>query len=301
MTDIVIAYGCQIRDGSNEKSVTGYLGANADAAGTDKWTYPKGARTHSISIVYTKAEFAAAIDRPDAVVIYDGHSRIGQGPVFGPAGTPNCPDKSGYPTNPWEENFRMGYDLADIECIGDILHHGTNPSEFKLPASTKGVFASRGQKQILNAAIKAGRGKCATRGAWRDLLACFPRTATKTNCRGDSPLSGRHYWRARTGGSEFDTLVAVGDADLGKSALACAVLFMNSCSSKRHYLAAMRRRKAAVKSNCVFYVTAEVCSANTTLPFLKAVLAGTDVSKQAKAILKAMNGLSGSGFISLEK
>jgi hypothetical protein len=51
----------------------------------------------------------------------------------------------------------------------------------------------------------------------------------------------------------------------------------------------------------VFYVTGEVCSSNTTLLFLKAVLAGTDVSKNGKAILKRMNGLSGSGFISQEK
>lgn len=301
MTDIIIAYGCEIRDGGNEKSVVGYLNGNADSAGPGKWSYPKGAKTHSIAVVYTKTEFAAAIDQADAVVIYDGHSRIGQGPVFGPAGTPTCPDKAGYPTNPWEDNFRMGYDLADIECIDDIIHHGTNPAEFGLPASSKAVFASAGQKDILDNAIKAASSKCGTKGAWRRLSACHAKAAVTMNCRGDTPLASRHYWRARASGADFDTLVAVGDADLKKTKLACAVLFMNSCSSKRHYLAALQRQKAAVKSNCVFYLTGDSCSANTTLPFLKAVLGGTDVSKRAGAILKAMNGMSGSGFISLEK
>jgi hypothetical protein len=201
VTNIIIAYGCEIRDGGNEKSVVRYLNANADTAGTGKWNYPKGTTTHSIAIVYTKAEFAAAIDKADAVVIYDGHSRIGQGPVFGPAGTPTCPDKAGFPKNPWEDNFRMGYDLADIECIDDIIHHGINPSEFTLPASTKNVFASAGLKQILDDAIKVASSKCGTTGAWRSLSACFPKVATTKNCRGDTSLSARHYWRARASGS----------------------------------------------------------------------------------------------------
>ncbi|WP_294258963.1 hypothetical protein [uncultured Sphingomonas sp.] len=301
MTDIIIAYGCEIRDTGNERDVVAYLNANADSAGTGKWTYPKGAKTHTVRLVYTKSEFAAALDKSGAVVVYDGHSRIGQGPVFGPARTPTCPGITAFPTNPWDDNFRMGWDFAAIDCIGDIMHHGINPAEFRLPTSVKGVFASKGLLKIVEDAIAAKSTRCGTPKAWRSLSACFPREAARVNCRGGSPLAGRHYYRARKGGTDFDTLVKVGDADLKKQKLACAVLFMNSCSSKRHFLGALRRRKAAAKSKCMFYVTGDSCSANTTLLFLKAVLAGTDVSKQSKAILKVMNGLAGSGFISLEK
>ncbi|NHZ91102.1 hypothetical protein F2P45_19065 [Massilia sp. CCM 8733] len=300
MTDIIVAYGCELRDASIHKDLLAFLNAQATSAGTDKWTYPQTSPSHNIHLTYTKAGFAAALNKPHAVVIYDGHSRIGQGPVFGPSGLPRCPGKSAYAVNPWADNFRMGYDFAEIDCIGDIMHHGTNPTEFKLPSSSKGVFASKDMNKILERAIGAGT-KCGTRNAWRLLSACVPKVAAQVNCRGETPLAKRHFWRSRAHDREFDTLVAVGDADLRKSKLACEVLFMNSCSSKRHFLAALRRQKAAAKSHCVFYVTAEVCSANTTLTFLKAVLAGTKVATSAKAILIKMNGMSGAGFISLEK
>jgi hypothetical protein len=301
VAEIVIAFGCEIRDGSNHKSVVGWLNSNATSAGTDKWTYPKSSPTHSVKIIYTKVEFAAALDQKDAVVIYDGHSRIGQGPAFGPAGLGTCPDKTTHPVNPWGDSFRMGYDFADIECIDDIMHHGTNPTEFTMPASSKGLFASSGLVSIVDAALKAGKANCKSPGAWRTLATCQPKVASTTNCRGDTPLSTRHYWRSRKSNKEFDTLVAVGDADLVKTKLACGVLFLNSCSSKRHFHAALARHKKAVKSNCMFFVTAEVCSANTTQPFLQAVLAGKDPVKDSAKILKRMNGLAESGFISLEK
>lgn len=299
MANIIIAYGCEIRDTSNHKKVVDFLNAEATSTGTDQWAYPKKSPGHNIALVYTKPDFAAALDKQDAVVIYDGHSRLGQGPAFGPAGLPTCPDKAAYPVNPWGEHFRMGYDFAETECIGDIIHHATNPAEFNLPASSKGVFASKGMKEILDRAIGAG-SKCGTVGAWRQLSTCFPKVAAQANCRGELALAARHFWRGHTGNLEFDTLVSVGDADLKKTKLACAVLFMNSCSSKRHYLDTLRRQKAAAKATCMFYVTADLCSANTTLPFLKAVLAGTNVATSAKAILKKMNGMAGAGFISLE-
>jgi hypothetical protein len=56
-----------------------------------------------------------------------------------------------------------------------------------------------------------------------------------------------------------------------------------------------------MKSQCAFFLTAEVCSSNTTLPFVKAVLAGKDVTKDGGAwILKRMNAIRGSGNISME-
>ncbi len=301
MAVIIIAFGCEIRDGSNHTSVVAWLNANADPAGTDKWTYPKKKAAHEISIIYSKADFAAALDKEDAIVVYDGHSRIGQGPAFGAAKVPTCPDAAAFPVNPWGDSFRMGYDLADIKCLDDILKHGTNPAEFTLPANTRSLFASGGLIEIVDKAIKAGKGKCLTAGAWRSLAACHAKVAAQVNCRGVATLSSRHYWRAHKGDTDFDTLVAVGDADLKKTKLACGVLFMNSCSSKKHFHPALKRHKKSVKSKCMFFVTAEVCSANTTAPFLRAVLAGKDPVKNAKSILKRMNALTESGLISLEK
>lgn len=300
MAEIVIAFGCEIRDGKTHASVIKFLNDKATSAGTNVWTYPKAKAVHRITIVYTKAEFAAALDQKDAIIIYDGHSRIGQGPAFGPSGIGPCPDKTAAPLNPWGDSFRMGYDVADIECIGDIMHHGTNPAEFLLPKTTKGVFASGGLNAILDGASKAASTKCSTPGSWRMLSACSPKVAAGVNCRGDTTLATRHFWRSRAKGKEFDTLVAVGDADLKKTKLACSVLFMNSCSSKSHYYAALARHKKATKSACAFYMTAEVCSGNSTEPFMKAILKGKDPIKDAPAILKLLSGVAESGFITFE-
>lgn len=300
MPDILIAFGCEIRDVAYHGDLLKHLNTVAKSIGTSTWGFPAAKPTQTIKVIYTKAEFAAALDSKDAFVVYDGHSRIGQGPAFGPSGVPTCPDKATYPVNPWGDSFRMGFDFAEIDCMGDIIHHGTNPPEFTLPAASKGVFASKGQITILDAAIAPGKGKCSTKGAWRELKVCFPKVAATANCRKETPLANRHYFKAYNGDKEFDTLVAVGDADLAKSKLACAVLFMNSCSSKRHYLEPLRRHKKKAKSACTFYVTAEVCSAATTIDFLKTVLAGKDPVKDSKKFLKTMNGRRGSGFISAE-
>ena len=302
MSEIVIAFGCQIRDVAYHTDLIAFLNKEGTSTATDVWTYPAATPSHTIRLVYTKAGFAAALDKQDAVVIYDGHSRIGQGPAFGPAKLPECPEKSKFPVNPWGDSFRMGYDLADIECIGDILHHGIDPPEYALPANTKTMFAPKAVIELLDKAITAGKAKCGSPGAWRSLKTCFPKVAAKTNCSGDATLDARHFWRAHGSGKEFDTLVAVGDADLAKTQLACSILFMNSCSSKHHYHEPLSRHKAKVKSACVFILTAEVCSAPTTLPFLKAVLAGKDVkTNRGKAILKRLNAYRGSGYISLEQ
>lgn len=301
MTEIVIAFGCEIRDGSNHVKVVDYLNANATSAGTDTWIYPKKAPVHRVKLVYTKVEFGAALDLENGIVIYDGHSRIGQGPAFGSPSVPTCPDKVKYPINPWGDSFRMGHDFADIECIDDIMHHGTNPAEYILPANTKGIFASTGLINIVDGALKAGSANCQRTKAWRRLSTCHAKVAAMTNCRGESSLVSRHYWRERGGGKEFDTLVAVGDTDLAKTKLTCSVLFVNSCSSKRHFYAALARHKKKMKSKCVFFLTAEVCSANTTQPFLEAVLAGKDPGKDTVSLLKRMNSVRGSGFISMEQ
>src|SRR5207245_5319329 len=108
---IIVAAGIEIRDFQGSTLVA-FLNANADPGKASVWTHPKGSgskATREVRVVFTMAEFAAALDVEDAIVIYEGHSRYGQGPAFGPASTPHVPDKKAFPINPWGVHFRMGY------------------------------------------------------------------------------------------------------------------------------------------------------------------------------------------------
>ena len=305
MTDIVIAYGVQIRDWPKHKQVVDYLNANAKSTGSSTWTYPKNYNIHSVAIVYTKAEFAAALDKKDAVVIYDGHSRIGQGPAFGPANVPPCPDKTNFPTNPWGDHFRMGWDFANIECLLEIIHHGVDPKEYTPPKgdpkAVSGPFASGGLIEILSDMNKAGNANCRDRIGWRELSTCWDKASARKDCNGQTPLSKRHYWRHYWSSYlkefDFDTLVEVGSADLDKTKLACSVLYMNSCSSLKHYYWALKRHKNKVNSSCVFYLTRTAYGGQTTLPFLKLVLGGGDPIKEKDLFLEELSGVVSSGDV----
>lgn len=197
----------------------------------------------------------------------------------------------------------MGYDFANIDCHGDIMFHGVDPTEYTLPKDTKTVFASTGLKEILANIIKVEKAVCSARIGWRELSVCWAKDAAKVTCRGDTPLAKRHYWRHYRSGKDFDfdTLVAVGSADLDNSTLACSVLFMNSCSSKKHFYEALSRHKKKVKSSCVFYLTADSCSGQTTLPLIRAVLDGKDPTKDREYILGRLNRVVSSGFVNFEK
>ena len=166
--------------------------------------------------------FAAALDKKDAVVIYDGHSRLGQGPVFGPENVPACPDKTKFPTNPWSDHFRMGWEFASVECLMDILYHGTNPKEYTLPKGDPkaawGPFASGGLIEVLSDTIKAGGTRTAgtvSAGANCPPVGTGIREAEKY-CNGATPLSKRHYWRhfwnSYLKAFDFETFVEVGIA-----------------------------------------------------------------------------------------
>src|SRR5262245_33044639 len=84
---IVVAFGFESRDHFGE-AVVKMLNDDAEPGKGSIWTYPKGAAaakiTYEVRVVFTKAEFAAALDLDDAYVVYEGHSRYGQGPTFGP-------------------------------------------------------------------------------------------------------------------------------------------------------------------------------------------------------------------------
>lgn len=316
---IMIAQGVQIRDKGQGSRLQDFL---QDKCAPKKglvsvWTFPKGAgvkATHEISVVYTLAEFAKALDTTDAIVVYDGHSRYGQGPAFGPAGTPEVPETKTFPTNPWGVHFRMGYDATETECVNDLIRHSVTPLEYDLTTTGPKAFLPKAlveaarnvqatQKSINAQKIKA-QAVCVTPGAWRLFDTCDAKLAATMTARGDQPLKGRHFY-ARLGrqpADEFNTAVQVGSADLDKSWLRCKVLFMASCSSHVHFFQPLDKRRKAVNSACKFLMTSYICAAAHASNFLEQVLIkGLDPTTESglKALAKALSGVSRSGLVGL--
>ncbi|MGZ8830254.1 MAG: hypothetical protein ACXW2Q_07745, partial [Thermoanaerobaculia bacterium] len=249
-------------------------------------------------------------------VIYEGHSRFGQGPVFGDANLDDIPDVKKYPVNPWGVHFRMGYDAAETECIGEILAHSVDPKEYDLLAATKKSFLPNGLKTARdNAQAAAARQKskkltaaqkCSIPGSWREFAVCYPTLAAIKTARGDEPLKSRHYFAQQMGArkrkkppDEFVTVAEVGSADLKNTSLKCKVLFMASCSSLVHYFEALNNRRKAGNSSCKFYLTAELCSASNGRNFVEELFKGTDPTsnKGKNTMLDALNSHSNSGNV----
>jgi hypothetical protein len=296
-----------------------YLDKNATPASTNQagapgtWTHPKGpaARaTVEVKVVVTKAEFAAALDEPGAYVIYEGHSRYGQGPAFGPADTGLCPDPKTHPTNPWENYFRMGYDATDTDGVLDILGFSVSPTEFDLlKASTKDFLPPSLHQAATKARDKeARRAKikpnawCRESHAWREFDTCEPKMATKVTCRGHTPLKGRHFrdiWRHTKTYVEYVTPVLAGSADLGQTSLKCKLLFLSSCSSYPHFFEPLDRRRKAAKSTCKFYLTQEICSIVSARNFIEQVFKGGDPVGKHGPFLKALNAFDHTGRIGI--
>lgn len=308
---IIVAVGLEIRDFQGA-TLLSYLNSKADAGKSSTWTFPKGApakATHVVEVVYTMVEFAKALDTADAIVIYEGHSRYGQGPAFGDAGMPHVPDKKKYPVNPWSVHYRMGYDATDTECIGDLVNHSVAPKEYDLVTSSAKAFLpdalerAAGTIKAAETVLKKakGKGRCSTKGAWRLFDNCEKKLATTVTARGDEPLKGRHFYSrlVKKPADEFMTSVEVGSTDLDKLSLKCKVLFMASCSSHEHYFEPLNKRRNAVKSNCKFYMTAHVCAAYHGRNFVRAIFDGTDPlsKKGVKAMLKTLNGETDSGVV----
>jgi hypothetical protein len=316
---IVIAEGIEIRDSLQGATLLKFLNDKCDPkkGAVSVWTYPKGASakgiTHEVEVVYTKAEFAKALDTADTFVVYEGHSRYGQGPAFGPAGTPEVPDAKKFPVNPWGVHFRMGYDATDTECIDDLVHHSVTPTEYDLTTSGATAFLpaalttaaanAKARQKAIKAKKIAAVAACSTAGAWRLFDTCFAKLSTTTTARGDKPLKGRHFYNILPRKPpEFETSVQVGSADLDKSSLACKLLFMASCSSHVHFFEPLDKRRKAAKSKCKFLMTGLVCSASHANMFLEQVLIkGHDpISKTgSKAMVKALNGVSDSGIVNI--
>lgn len=321
---IIIGQGIEIRDVGQGTILQAFLNKQCDpkkipAASGDanSWTFPKGAgakATYEVQVVYEQTAFAKALNTADAFVVYEGHSRYGQGPSFGPAGTPKVPDKKTFPVNPWSIHFRMGYDATDTECIGDLVHHSVSPTEYDLTTSGAKAFlpgalvvaasnAQANQKTIKAKKIKVG-AVCGLRGAWRLFDTCQTKLATTATARGDQPLKARHFYAQlpRKPEDEFLTAVHVGSADLDKSSLKCPLLFMASCSSHVHFYKPLDKRRKVVKSKIKFLMTGQVCAASHATTFLEQVMVkGHDplTKKGMKALLKALNGVSQSGIVGI--
>jgi hypothetical protein len=321
---IVIAHGIEIRDVGQGIILQDFLKTNCDRKGAapkpgenNTGIYPKGSAakaTHEIRVVYQMSDLAAALDLADALVVYEGHSRYGQGPAFGPAGTAKVPDKKAFPVNPWGVHFRMGYDATDTECIGDLFDHSVMPTEFDLTAATSKDFLpdalstamvkAQAQAKVIKTKKVKAKDTCGLSGAWRSMDTCQPALATKATARADEPLKGRHYyihqdWKKP---EEFLTAVKVGSSDIDKAKLACKLFFMASCSSKVHFHAALVRRRKAAKSSCSFLLTGQVCATSHATTFLKQVLLKKrDPTSKAelKKIVKALNGETDSGIVGI--
>jgi hypothetical protein len=318
----VIAQGIEIREVGQGYSLQSFLASNCDRKGAapaagenNTWLFPKGSSakaTHEIRVVYKMADLAAALDIDDAFVVYEGHSRFGQGPAFGPEKVTHIPDKKKFPVNPWGVHFRMGYDATDTECIGDLLEHSAVPAEYDLTAANPSAFLpaalvdARRSVQAQQKTIKAKKVKpkdtCGLSGAWRLMDVCQPALAATKTARGDTPLLGRHYYahQDRKRPEEFLTAVKVGSADLDKTKLACSVFFMASCSSKVHFYAALVRHRKAQKAACKFLLTGQVCQTSHATTFLKQVLLkkrDPTSKKGIEQIKDALNGESKSGIV----
>lgn len=317
---VIIVFGVEIRDYSWTKDVQPFVAQHCDAkpGSSDTFTYPKNATgsnvAYEIHIKFELAELAVALDTADAIAIYNGHSRYGQGPSCGPANTPTLPDKKNYPVNPWGVHYRMGYDAVKAHCLEDIMHHSTLPTEYDLPNGTA-TFLPEALVKAAEGARNVPKGAdCFTSGAWRAFDSCQGGLAKKTTSRGDIPLKGRHYYAALHGQGpgqretsdrpkdEFLSAVCVGSADLKLTKLLCKLLIMASCSSRVHFFDALDRQRKASGSDCKFIMTNFIASEVFPLVFLQQVLLkGLDPTTLdgMKTLVKKFNAEDGSGYVGL--
>ena len=324
---IIIAYGLEIRDTKQHADCLAFLKKYCSPKKNvlSVWTFPQdviGSRiTHEIQLVYTAVEFAVALNTPDIFVVYEGHSRYGQGPTFGKPQTPHVPDKQLYPVNPWGVHFRMGYDATDTECISDLLEHSVIPQEYDITNPGKNDLlpsalheaskvAKAKQKHLETKKIKAS-AICSHNKSWHLYNTCLPKRANITTARGDTPLHHRHYYqqfikiekdpntKQLNRKIEYATAVAVGSTDLNKSSLKCKILYMASCSSYVHFYNPLKKQRKAVKSNCLFLLNSRVSSASNAANFLEAVIKGFNPSNahSMKRLVKILNGFSESGLV----
>jgi hypothetical protein len=314
---IIVASGVGLRDNRQGQQLIGFLNDNADFNKKTKslvWTYPKGSGAKvkfEVSVVFTAEEFAKALDTVDAYVVYSGHSRLGQGPAFGPAGTPDVPDKKD--ANPWGVHFRMGYDATYSEAIGDLLQHSVTPEEYDLTKAPDDAFLPKSLRSAvpwvkevedrLKKRVKLSKNglkdPCTIQGSWRAFDTCQAALAKTVTARKDMPLAGRHYYNGSATPKDFYVSVKVGSADLAAVSLKCALLFMASCSAFDHYYEPLKRRRQEAKSSCKFMLMQDSSTASHARNFLDLIFRGFDPLSEAGliAVLDGLHGYPGAGMI----
>ena len=284
MQTIVVAYGVEFRDLNHLTDLEAHLDEIGVKTEPGVYEYKKSKREYCVRIVFTKEEFLKALDIPDAIVIYDGHARWGQGPVLSKdKEVGHCPSSAGFRENPWEDYVRIGWDVVNVPCLEEIMNHCTNPVEYRENKAPE--FCPDVVKRLYKFAAKS-KPNCKKEYGRRELIMCEPEVARRENERGVQSLINRLYWRSYINDDDkenkykdFMTLVKVGDKDLKNSELNCKVLFLNSCSSKPRFHMALQRRKHETKSKCAFYLTkrtAYPALAKTTNIFVDLVLKGID-------------------------
>lgn len=314
---VLVAVGAEVRDWRDHKETRAHLDWVAKRTTPDSYAYEGKGRDYEFTFAYTKAGFASGLDLDGGIVIYQGHSRYGQGPAFGDAKLPTYPDPAKYPVNPWGDHFRMGFDAVHTACLADIWNHGVEPKEYTRDPPPKDLFAWQSTKTMLTRT----KGKCGDKVASRrSLLRCAPDLTKKLKTvdvipHRESLLDGRHYWYTvkeheidfvplyidNDGYIEYQTIVESSSKDLETVGLKCSLLYMNSCSSKLHFSAALKRRKTAVGSKCVFYLANEICYGEPLLVFIRQLLDGVDpVSKSgSKTMLTKLNESGRAGKVEL--
>ncbi|MFX1369645.1 MAG: hypothetical protein ACFFAY_13700, partial [Promethearchaeota archaeon] len=287
---IRVAYGIQSRDYRYVGLLIEFLRnlKNVKKKGTYQFEYEANGKMYDIQVLFSKSGFLEALDEPGAIVIYEGHSRYGQGPAFvEKVNVGVCPGADEFPKNPWEDHVRMGWDVVRTASIMDIHRHGTNPREYS--SKKKSDWISARTKYMIDKASKNEnqRIRCDAERTIkkRGFNECYPSIEKLSNCRGVKSLVGRSFWelKHRTQldkemfeGSqaiqdidrEFFTLVKGGRSDLLNSKLECSVLFLKSCKSIEHFYCALRHKRKEVQKSCVFYLTKEASAGIAQSPKL---------------------------------
>lgn len=323
---IRICYGLAFDVGVSPSGVREYLQSlKYITKKTENWyLYKKKKISYEIKIHLSKQEFLDALTDKNAIVIYEGHSRYGQGPVFinDESYSKVCGASQTALLNPWEDHVRMGWDVVKTLVIEDMLTHGTNPTEYdeKIHKSTLKFVRLRKKWLEEKKSKKKSKLTCGKKCTLvekkdtnsyefdctcevkkeekkiiqkRKFSTYFPTLADQEiKCTQKQSLRNRHFWKLKVWKKkiyDFLTLIISGRDDLMTLDIKCRVFFMNSCLSAWHFYCALKNRLDELKrSNYVLFLTMDEAMpwlADTTLTFIKLLLRGRDPTNQRDAII----------------
>lgn len=207
-----------------------HLGADfhRNADGTAEYTDNRQHVHFTLEQVIQKNHFKDALETPDVMVIYDGHSRYGRGTCFDPA-TPPTQEHGEH----WENGsgdtdgiFRLGYPFVAVD-LGDIRHHQYTCHPLRVEDPTPPT---------------ADRDLDARRG--------LSRFTMPPDLRGfvaaDHVSPSHQYWGFRAGGdinllmrADWQNTLST-PFDLGATSLNCRCFCHFGCDSRDHFRAIVR-------------------------------------------------------------